>query len=140
MPVISPELATIAVESMSCLEYYPAESAARAAISAELSSMCKSEDEVKWLVRRMIRLYTKWPGIMELRRVYCSTHPPLDAIEPTGASEFYPDGIPSESYRDLSPQRLIGLRNEDGKISGSSSAAAGVRRLARAKSFHGERR
>ena len=81
-PVISTETSQIVcVEIMSALEFFPAAAGARAVIADEIASMCESSERAVWLAKRVIRLYSKWPGIPELRRVYCSTNHPLDAVQ-----------------------------------------------------------
>jgi hypothetical protein len=105
-PAISSECATLCTEIMAAMEFFPSEAGARGAIAAELGSMCESEAQAKWLAMRMVRLYSRWPGVIELRRVYCNSHPPLDGQDAIGASEVFPDGIPSERPPDERPKQL----------------------------------
>jgi len=128
-PVISTEQATLCTEMMASIPFFPPEEGARAVISNEIAAMCESDDQARWLAVRMVRLYRKWPGVIEMRIVFCSRHHPLDAIAAIGESEAYPDGIPSERPPEKTPARLPGAR-DDHLISGSPSVEATVRDLA----------
>ena len=128
-PVISTEQATLCTEMMASIPFFPPEEGARAVISNEIAAMCESDEQARWLALRMVRLYRKWPGAIEMRIVFCSRHQPLDAIAAIGESEAYPDGIPSERPVEKTPARLPGAR-EDHLISGSPSVEATVHDLA----------
>jgi hypothetical protein len=80
------------------LDFYPGkDTGGRLLIAEEIRSMVHSQEEGLWLAQRMLRLYRKWPGIRELRTVYCASgRIPLDAIESTAESLVFPEGIPSE--------------------------------------------
>ena len=80
-PVISTEQATLCTEMMAGIPFFPPEEGARAVISNEIAAMCESDEQARWLAMRMVRLYRKWPGAIEMRIVFCSTHQPLDAIK-----------------------------------------------------------
>ena len=96
-PVVSMESAAFATEALGAIPFFPGEQAARTMIAREIRQICRSEVDVLWLVQRMIRLYgDRWPGPLEMRRVYCNKQRPLDGIEAVGISERFPDGIPSE--------------------------------------------
>ena len=128
-PVISTEQATLCTEMMASIPFFPPEEGARAVISNEIAAMCESDEQARWLAMRMVRLYRKWPGAIEMRIVFCSRHQPLDAIAAIGESEAYPDGIPSERPPEKTPARLPGAR-DDHLISGSPSVEATVHDLA----------
>jgi hypothetical protein len=95
-PVLTPEQATVFVEMLAAIPFFPSEAGARLAIGDEMRSMCAGPQEADWLVTRMRRLYSRWPGLIEMRRVYASRYLPWDGARPIGISEHYPDGIPSE--------------------------------------------
>jgi hypothetical protein len=100
-PAVSAAAATIAVESLASIPFFPGESAARLIIAKEIQRICHSDADSLWLVDRMVRLFgDRWPGPAELRRVYCARRRPLDGIEAEGSSERYPDGIPSEKPKE----------------------------------------
>jgi hypothetical protein len=128
-PVLAPDFTTVCVESLSAIPYFPTEAGARAAIQNQIAAMCKSEADALWLCARMVALYKKWPGVPEMRLVLCNGRKPLDAIEATGESEYYPDGIPSERPPAAPPKQLPGSR-EPLQISGAPSIDATVHDLA----------
>jgi hypothetical protein len=109
-PVIPSAEATIFVEMMTGMAYFPSEEGFRMAVGDEIRSMCRSQQEALWLVTRLNRLYDRWPGIPEMRRVYCSSgRQPLDGVDCIGISPIYPEGIPVES---VTRQAAIQIRND----------------------------
>lgn len=134
-PVLTREATAVFVEMMQRLDFYPAkEDADRLLIAEEIRSMVHSEEEAFWLVQRMNRLYRKWPGIIDLRMVYCSKFQPLDAIESTAQSQVYPDGIPSE--RQLAPQDQKYIGPGPGEAaSAAESVSLTVEALVKSKSL-----
>jgi hypothetical protein len=107
-PVISNEEAIICTEMLATIPFFPGESGARLAVADEFRSICNSSEEAFWLVTRLIRLYRRWPGVLEMRLVFCSRYQPLDGVEAAGTSEVYPDGIPSERLVPQSTQLVAG--------------------------------
>lgn len=95
-PVLLADQAVVFVEMLAAIPYFSGEAGARLAICDELRSLCRGVKEAEWLVTRMRRLYSRWPGPQEMRRVYASKFLPWDGVMPVGVSEVYPDGIPSE--------------------------------------------
>ena len=95
-PKLSPQAATVIVEMLSSIPFFPKEGGARILIGDEIRGMCHDDEQGIWLAQRMARLYERWPGVKELRAVYCSKHRPLDGYELIGGTEIYPDGIPSD--------------------------------------------
>ena len=107
-PVLSEEACVIFTGMMSGgMQFFPSDSAGRAAIGNEIRSMCANNGEADWLVTRMNRLFTKWPGIQELRRVFCASKSPLDAIAAIGESEVYPNNNFSLESRSESNNNLL---------------------------------
>lgn len=83
------------VAELAVLDYYPTDTPARAAIVRTIGSMANSEDEVRWLVDRATSgLYVKWPGIHEIRALFCSHFTPRDGF--VIYSQQYPDGYPHQ--------------------------------------------
>jgi hypothetical protein len=124
------------VEMLSAIpDYYPTEAGARMIIGDELRSICESMNDGLWLVKRMARLYRKWPGVGELRLVYCASgRRPLDAIAPLGISELYPEGFPAEpgTTARLAPASAP-IALPPGKVSADPEISALVGDLARRK-------
>jgi hypothetical protein len=112
IPQISTECATVHADMMSALPFFPSSGGALTAVGIEIRSMCRSEEDALWLARRMNSLFDHWPGIAEMRRVYCDSDkwPPLDGIAAIGASEIYPDGFPSE-HPEETPLQLPAARD-----------------------------
>jgi hypothetical protein len=97
------------VGELTLLRYFPADPIARTALVREICDMADTEDQVRWLVTRMLKLYQVWPGLGEVRATFCSKFKPRDGIE--RYSEVYADGIPSErliSDRDSAQRQLTG--------------------------------
>lgn len=91
---ITHEEATLAAEAMSGIRYFPSATAARALIVDELVQMCQNFEQAMWLARRLSQLFTEWPGMKELRAIFCSKFMPQDGIE--NYSEVFLEGVPSE--------------------------------------------
>jgi hypothetical protein len=125
-PRVSEETAALGVSMLAAIPWFPTEDAARFMIAGELQSLCESQAEMNWLVRRMVRLFERWPGIPALRAVFCSKHSPLDRVESTGIIEAYPDGIPPE-LPPAAPPRLA--LPPGAVVSADSQLDAGVRLL-----------
>ncbi len=86
---------------LALLKFFPASDiVARAVAMTELMEMCETDEQVDWLGKRMSALYTEWPGLRELRAVFCSKFKPADGVEVDSTDPRYVDGIPSE--RELS--------------------------------------
>lgn len=100
-PVMTSQEAEVCLEMMAgCVSYVPAADnlIGRGAVTAEIREMCASFDQAVMFVRRFARLYRKWPGTAEMRWAFRQMgFKPLDAIEPIGDSELYPDGLPESA-------------------------------------------
>jgi hypothetical protein len=123
------------VEMLATLEFFPTEAGARIRVGDELRAICGSLEEVYWLVTRVTRLYRKWPGLQELRLVFCAKYQPLDGLPALGISEAYPEGFPSERPPAPEPKRLTG-KPAPGEISAAASVEDTVRDLAEAKDLN----
>ena len=127
-PILTPDELTIIVDMMGSIPYFPADSSARSSIGSEMGAICRTLAEATWLAQRMVSLYRKWPGVPDMRMVYCAKYRPLDGIEPRIESEVYPDGIPSE-FPQAEPERpLLPARQ-----SADFQLAAAIQDLAEAK-------
>lgn len=124
-PTLSPDACTVFAEMMGAMpDFYPRTSGERAPVADEISRMCETTEDALWLVRRMLRLYRKWPGIEEMRLVYCAGRKPLDGLQAICASAAYPDGIPSE--HDGAPQAALPAPERKRLSAGECTAAASV--------------
>lgn len=98
-PVVTSEAANHACEILGALlSHFPLTEVGRAAVAAELRSLCTDEAGLLWLTVQLPRLYSRWPGAREVRILYCSRYRPLSGTDLASAvSESYPDGFPAES-------------------------------------------
>src|SRR5215472_12604629 len=95
--MISKEAAEARVELLAVLPYFPGEPPQRGVIVNELVEMCSNEDQLKWLVKRTVKLWSKWESVRELRAIFCAKFKPADGFE-VGYSQVFADGIvPPES-------------------------------------------
>ncbi len=62
------------------MKFFPSDPYARAALVEMLGEMCESEDQVRWLVKEVRTKYPEWPGVYELRRLFCARFRPQDGI------------------------------------------------------------
>jgi hypothetical protein len=87
-----------AMGRIALMKFFPSsDSVARATVMLELISLCSKDEQAEWLSKRLTVLYTEWPGLRELRAVFCSKFEPRDKIEVTSADPRFIDGIPSEN-------------------------------------------
>lgn len=86
---------------MAAMKFYPGDIDARIAIAEELAYMAKNEEQIRFVVRRALGLYSEWPGIREIRALFCSRYRPADGVE--CGSTVYLDGIPADIFRPWSP-------------------------------------
>lgn len=97
MKKLSPEIAARAVNKLALMAFFPSDMDIRAALVEVFLDMVENDEQMEWLAKRTLQLYGKWPGIGELRAVYCSKFKPKDGFE--AYSIVYPEGIPSERPR-----------------------------------------
>jgi hypothetical protein len=91
------EIVDRTIGRLALMKFFPASDVvARATVMAELMEMCANDEQVEWIGKRMSALYTEWPGLRELRAVFCSKFKPRDGIEVNSTDARFIDGIPSE--------------------------------------------
>lgn len=84
------------VAQLALLDFFPSEPQARIALARMLGEMCESETHAEWLVRVMTcGIYDKWPGVAEMRGIYCQRFQPQDGID--GYSAVYLRGMPEQA-------------------------------------------
>jgi hypothetical protein len=80
-PVLGESAAAMFAEMLAGIGFYPSEAGARAFIASEIAAICNSENEAAWLVTQMHRRHSaKWPGVTEMRAVFCTYAQPLDGV------------------------------------------------------------
>lgn len=118
-----------ALAKLAMLKYFPPDPQARTALVGMVCEMATTDDQVEWLVRRMLVLYNEWPGPKELRALFCSRHKPADGIE--AKSEKFLEGIPPEKK----PEPMKAL--PPGAVASiDPTLERGVRLLARSKDLN----
>lgn len=80
------------VATLSLMAFFPHDSDARAALIRILMRVVETEEQLDWLIERALDLYPRWPGLGELRALYCSRYRPKDGVE--AYSEIYEHGFP----------------------------------------------
>ena len=103
------------------MPFFPSSSETdRATVVDELLCMVHSDAEALWLAYRLVQVFTKgWPGIGEMRALYCKRFKPKDGIELH--SQQFPDGFPSE--KQLGPINIPDLEIFDIKNKLNASRA-----------------
>ena len=111
--MISESVLALALGRLMALPFFPSDHLVKAAVLEELQQMVANDEQLEWLIRRVTGLYKEWPGLSEIRAVYCSRFRPRDGVEVY--SGVYPDGIPSERLE--SPPASSNLRlNSAGQL------------------------
>ncbi len=83
-----------AISSLKLMQFFPGDEDACLALADDLAAMAANEEQIEWAVRRVRNLYSEWPGIHELRAVFCSRFKPRDGIN--AYSSKFIDGVPPE--------------------------------------------
>ena len=79
--MITKEQARIGAQRLAALPYYPNEEYARAEISRLFLRMVESPKQLEWLITVLLDRCDRYPGIKEIRGVYCTRYKPLDGVE-----------------------------------------------------------
>lgn len=116
------------------LNYFPGDPDARIGIAEEIVSMASAEEQVRWLVSRLPKLFKDWPAMHEVRAVFCSKFRPKDGYEVYSA--IYIDGIPTEKEElpAIAAATMKSLPAGE-PVSAARSLATTIGDLARAKSM-----
>ena len=95
------------------MSWFPDGAGAKAALMGVLGKMCHDDASIVWLAETTAALHGKWPGLGEVRAIYCSRFRPKDGIEIY--STVYPDGIPSQCERAQLPAGAHGALTPGGR-------------------------
>ena len=86
------------------LKFFPSDDQARIGIAAALAAFVTTEEQLRWIVQVVPTKYSEWPGVKELRAVFCMKFRPADGIEVF--SDIHPQGFTLE---ELNPgQKQLG--------------------------------
>ena len=88
--MVNVKRAAEAVGRLAILRFFPSDPNAQAAIVQILCEMARSNEQIDWLVNRMIAIYNEWPGPREMRACFCCRFRPKDGQN--ACSEVYLDG------------------------------------------------
>ena len=86
------------------MAFFPGDPEVRAGLISIFMEMVETEEQIDWLVGRALRIYSRWPGVAEIRALYCSRYKPKDGFE--AYSELYGEGYPSERPTGPAPSPL----------------------------------
>jgi hypothetical protein len=103
------------------------------AVMEDLPEIVANDEQLAWLIRRATALYNQWPGLSEIRAVYCSKFRPRDGIEVN--SGVYLDGIPSE--RAAAPVLALPVLPPGHSFTADLELENRMRSLGKLKSFPG---
>ena len=73
------------------MRFFPQEREGRTAIVNAVLAMSGKPERAVWIVDQMLALTSTWPGIAEVRAVYCCRFKPADGLE-SDFSELCPSG------------------------------------------------
>lgn len=73
--------ATRKLAELTMLKYFPHPDYAHAALVRMVCEMAQNDEQIDWLVKRMLSLYNEWPGPQVLRAIFCRRFKPADGIE-----------------------------------------------------------
>jgi hypothetical protein len=92
---------------LAALKFFPVDDHARLAIMEMIGDMAENEDQVQWLVKRMLSLFNEWPGPKELRALFCSRWTPRDGLLAyTEVYTFLNGGYPNPANPPKEPRAL----------------------------------
>ena len=83
-----------AMGRLMAMPFFPTDQLVKLAVADDLNAIAATDEQLEWLIRRVTALFSQWPGLSEIRAVYCSRFKPVDGVEVY--SGVYPDGIPPE--------------------------------------------
>ncbi len=97
------------VAGWAAMRFFPPrdEKYARLEIVKAVASMAGTYERACWIVDQMLALTNDWPGIVEVRGVFCHRFLPADGV--SAESKLCPDGhIPDASIVGFTPLKELG--------------------------------
>lgn len=104
--MITPSANSKLIARLSTLKYFPTKQESIEVVMEAVMEFASTDDQADWLGKRMLKLFTEWPGPRELRAVFCARFKPADGIEADSAT--FTEGVPSE-HPQLPPPPLLAL-------------------------------
>ncbi len=93
------------VDTLSLIPYFPGDDGSRSALLEQIQKMVTFDEQAAWLACRATQVFSTWPGMRELRALFCKRFRPRDNFE--ADSQIFPDGFASEA--ELGPVPVEGL-------------------------------
>ena len=130
-PGVSEEEATAAILQLAgVMRFVPAEPLGRMAVVREIQQFAANYDELHWVIEFAPRIFAEWPGVREMRALYCHRFGPLDghSLVSEAYPEFYPEIVtgPRPEQIAVRDSRLI---SHDAELSDMLRRAAGAKTL-----------
>lgn len=94
-------------DTISAMKFYPGGPGVRAEVLDLLTLLVRTAEDLEWFRRTLRDRVTEWPGLAELRAIYCTSRKPRDGVEAVS-------GLPGFTGADLENdyQRRITAENE----------------------------
>jgi hypothetical protein len=124
---LKPEAVASAVSKLALMAFFPGDPDTRAALIYILLELVDTKEHLDWLVERAVKLYTRWPGVAEIRALYCSRFRPKDGV--TTYSEIYVGGFPHQSKPEIFDAPRGAPVSKDAAIDAQVRKAAKVKAL-----------
>ena len=84
--ILNPENVARMLSGLQLFPFFPQSGEAFDALVRMVGNMAETEDQVRWLVDRMLlNPYPKWPGPAEMRAVFCTRFKPKDGYSIAGS-------------------------------------------------------
>jgi hypothetical protein len=124
---LTPETASAAVSKLALMAFFPGDPDTRGALIWALMQLVETTDQLDWLVARALKMYTRWPGVGEIRALYCSRFKPKDGVE--AYSEIYQCGFPQQKPAAKIPPAREVITTSDAEMANQIRAVAGRKQL-----------
>lgn len=103
---MTPEELGSKVLEWSALRFFPADREGRNAITKAVVAMAGSAERAVWIVDQVLAITNDWPGIAEVRGIFCLRFKPADGI--SWFSELCQSGqIPADKAISFTPQPAL---------------------------------
>lgn len=79
--MITTKEASEAAARFAIMPFFPAEAIARTELAATLVRMVSTPQQLEWLVQAVTGHVDRWPGLREVRAIFCTRYKPADGIE-----------------------------------------------------------
>lgn len=104
----------MAIAGLATIPFFPSDPMARAYIARLLGVMCLHRKALEWLVDAMISIPGPWPGLAEMRGVYCSRWVPKDGRNAlTSIGQYSPDASEMRALVVHVEQKLLAGESAD---------------------------